>query len=174
MASKQSDVSGAVAHLLEAAVVEIPMALAKRTLTGDGERDLHEAGWRAYDAWVRLANEAANRLYANPAFGSIAGRSVDAMLRWQRLTGALSSSFFGSLWPSVGLPTAREVQAIRAELSALRDELREQRDRYEAAASPPARRWQPAYDGADACGILHGIAPLILNQDKKHETNVGI
>ncbi|MGH7918002.1 MAG: hypothetical protein ACREQE_11070, partial [Candidatus Binataceae bacterium] len=136
MATKNSDVTDGVARLLEALVVEIPTAATKRLLNDAGHKELHEAGWKAYDAWVRIANDAANQLYGNPAFGAAAGRSIDAMLRWRRMFDAMSGNFFGALWPSIGVPTAREVQAMRAELSALRDELRE-RDRAARSANGP-------------------------------------
>ncbi|MGH8013336.1 MAG: hypothetical protein ACREQ4_12640 [Candidatus Binataceae bacterium] len=174
MATKNSDVTDAITRLMEALVVEIPTAATKRLLNDANQKELHQAGWKAYDAWVRIANEAANQLYANPIFGAAAGRSIDAMLRWRRMFDATSSNFFGALWPSIGVPTAREMQAMRGELNALRDELRE-RDRGERLNLPAFDdgRARPS-DGAEACGLWNGIAPVILTQLRESKADVGI
>ena len=127
---------------IEAGWVELPGAVT-RQLTGAGsEQDVYEAGWKAYDAWVRLANEAVNRLYADRAFSETAARAFETNLGLGRITETFASAFFGNLWPAVGLPTASEVQTLRSELTGLREELRErekteqdERDRASRIAS---------------------------------------
>ena len=110
--------------LFEAAWVDLPAAAVKRLFTTDGEGAVREAGWKAYDAWVRLANDASNRMYANPTFGAVAGRGIQAGLQVNRVVDAVASAIFGNLWPAIGLPTATDVQALRGEVKALREELR--------------------------------------------------
>jgi hypothetical protein len=121
------------------AMVEMPFVAARSMLTQSRERgdeqdcrqirgqshqrDLQQAGWKAYDAWVQLLNESANRLYASPEVGSSVGRSMEASLRWQRLGSAMTDAFFTALWQAVGLPSAAELTELRAEVGALRDDL---------------------------------------------------
>jgi hypothetical protein len=109
------------------AMVELPFAAVSgflgRNREGSGEQDLQQAGWKAYDAWVRLLNESANGLYASPEVGSSVGRTMEVSLRWQRLGSAMAGAFFAALWPAIGLPSAAELTELRAEVGALRDDL---------------------------------------------------
>ena len=41
---------------IEAGWVEFPGAVMKRLTAAGAEQETHEAGWKAYDAWVRLAD----------------------------------------------------------------------------------------------------------------------
>jgi hypothetical protein len=107
----------------EAALLELPFAAVKRLFAGD-EQGFSDAGWKAYDSWLRLANEAANQLYANRAFGELAGRAFETALGLQRLNNALAPAFFGSLWHAPGLPTASSVEALHDEARELRQEHR--------------------------------------------------
>lgn len=95
----------------------------ERNYEQDRRKDLQLAGWKTYDAWVRLLNESANGLYASPEVGSSVGRSMEASLRWQRLGSAMADAFFAALWPAMGLPSAAELTELRAEVGALRDDL---------------------------------------------------
>ena len=121
------------------AMIEIPFVAARNMFAQDGDQsgeqdtqgnvqrktqeDLQQAGWKAYDAWVKLLNESANGLYANPEIGASVGRSMEASLKWQRLGSAMTGAFFAALWPTVGLPSAAELTELRAEVGALRDDL---------------------------------------------------
>src|SRR5579864_4252867 len=107
----------------EAALLELPSAAIKRLFAGD-EQGFSEAGWKAYDSWVRLANETANQLYANRAFGEVAGRAFETALGLRRLNDALAPAFFGTLWHALGLPPASSVEVLHDELMALRREHR--------------------------------------------------
>jgi hypothetical protein len=103
--------------------VELPLAAANR-LWGEGsENTLRGAGWKAYDAFVSLANEATNLLYADRGFATLTGRTIEQTLQIQHMSGAAAAAFFGNLWPAVGLPTAKEVAGLRSELAAMREEL---------------------------------------------------
>jgi hypothetical protein len=108
---------------IDAAWVELPGALMKGLTTAGAEQEAYEAGWKAYDAWVRLANELVNTLYADRAFGETMARAFETNLGFGRIAETLASAFFGNLWPAIGLPTAREVHTLRGELTALREEL---------------------------------------------------
>jgi hypothetical protein len=138
---------------IEAGWVELPGAVIKRLTAAGAERETHEAGWKAYDAWVRLADEAVNTLYADRAFGETMARAFETNLGFGRIAETLASAFFGNLWPAVGLPTASEVHALRGELTGLREELRakekteqDERDR----ASRVAPRTVPSRPSANA------------------------
>jgi hypothetical protein len=108
---------------IEAGCVDPPRALMKRVTAAGAEPEAYEAGWKAYDAWVRLANEAVNSLYADRTFGETMVRAFETNLGFGRLAETFASAFFGNLWPAIGLPTATEVHALRGELTALREEL---------------------------------------------------
>jgi hypothetical protein len=171
--------------LAEAATVDLPIAAAKRLVGSTDERELHEAGWKAYDAAVAIANDATNRIFTNPTVAGLTSRSLEAAVRWQRLSNALAGAFFSALWPSIGIPTATEVQAAREELNEVRDELRalrvetaqratERRDFKPVTAMPPARLdveramsttgifQQPMYSDWNAQAIAEG-GPNVRN-----------
>ncbi|HXZ88269.1 MAG TPA: hypothetical protein VEF07_06835 [Candidatus Binataceae bacterium] len=118
----------------EAAWFDLPLAAAGRIAGSVDEKSLSEAGWKAYEAWVGLANEAANRLYANPAFGEATGRAFETALKLQRVGDALASAFFANLWPALGLPTQSQINALRDEVIALREQV---------ANAPSAQQSQP-------------------------------
>lgn len=129
--------------LAEAAVVDLPIATAKSLVGSSSERELHEAGWKAYDAVVAIANGATNRVFTTPAIAKLTARSLDAAVRWQRLNNAVQGAFFATLWPSLGLPTATEVQAARDELSEIRGEIQAMRIAAEQRAAT-RREFKPA------------------------------
>ncbi len=113
-----------VLKLAQALMPEPPSATLKRAVASV-ERELAEIGWKAYDSVVGLATSATDRLYTSPAAGQVIGRSIDIVLRWQRFNNSLAGAFFSALWPSVGLPTAVEIEGVRADIRALREEMRE-------------------------------------------------
>jgi hypothetical protein len=122
MSSRRSRVAEELAKFARATWFDLPLAAAERMLGAGDEKNLTEAGWKAYDAWVRLANEATNELYTNRLFGDLAGRTMESALKAQQVGDALASAFFRSLWPAVGLPTASEIQTLRDDVLALREE----------------------------------------------------
>ena len=135
MSGKQSEFADGMVKLFEAACFDIPMAAAK-TIAGNGDDNtLKAAGWKAYEAWVSLANDAANRLYANRAFGEASGRAFESALRMQRVSDALTSAFFGNLWPALGLPTQNQINSLRDEVTALRAEVANGRTQQQPVGS---------------------------------------
>lgn len=156
---------------IEAGCVELPGAMIKRLTAAGAEQDAHEAGWKAYDAWVRLANEAVNTLYADRAFGDIMARAFETNLSFGRITETFASVFFGNLWPAIGLPTAREIHALRGELTALREELlakeeieRVDRDRASRIASRTA---SPRQTG-------NGFRPEVIRGAREEKESVAV
>jgi hypothetical protein len=125
MAEKdQSQIFNNTLKLAEAAFVDMPLSALKRIAGIGDDRETYEAGWKAYDAFVGLSNEATDRLFMNETFGSITGQVIDMTAALQRLNNALAGAFFATLWRTVGLPTADEVEAVRHEVRALREEVR--------------------------------------------------
>src|SRR5260370_26595487 len=92
------------AKFIEAGWVEMPGALMKRLTAAGAEEEAYEAGGKAYDAWVRLANEAINRLYADRTFGETMARAFETELALSRITETFASVFFANMSPALGLP----------------------------------------------------------------------
>lgn len=124
MKVRKSRLMEELAKFWEAVLVELPLAAGMELIGQADENNLRDAGWKAYDAWVRVSNEATNQIYSNPAVGEVSARLTETALRTQQAGSAVASAFFGNLWPAIGLPTAAEIQALRTEVSALRDEIR--------------------------------------------------
>ncbi|HEV8712043.1 MAG TPA: hypothetical protein VGX03_04350 [Candidatus Binatia bacterium] len=124
--------------MYKATFFELPLAGTQWAWGVGKEQEAAEAAWKGYDAWVRLTSTSIDELYRNSLFGEIAARALDSSLRWQRFSNAWAGTFFGGLWPAVGLPTAAAVQALQegvqsltvrlkaqdAQIQALRTELR--------------------------------------------------
>ncbi|MGH7925435.1 MAG: hypothetical protein ACREQH_12685 [Candidatus Binatus sp.] len=137
-----SSFSDEMLKLAQTLMPEPPTAKVKRmvaAVTDKGiDRWLHELGWKAYDTVIGAANNATNRAFTSPAVGQVLGGAIDIMLRWQRLNAAVAGAFFSALWPAVGLPSATEVEGLRSDLRAMREELRDavaERDSKEDFAS---------------------------------------
>jgi hypothetical protein len=132
----ESQFTDEILKLAQALMPEPPSGATKR-IAGKVEkgidRELHEVGWKAYDKVVEVAKNATNRLYSSAAVGQVLGTAIDTMLRWQRFNSAVAGAFFSALWPTVGLPTATDVEAMRNDVRALRDELREAAAEREAS-----------------------------------------
>ncbi len=105
--------------MYKAILYDFPLAGTKWGFGIGQEKEVAEAVWTGYDAWVRLANASIDNLYRNPFFGDLMVRSLDRGLRWQRLNQAAASALFAVLWPTVGLPTAASVEALHEEIAAL-------------------------------------------------------
>lgn len=152
------------------AMVELPIAAMSRAIAPDGERKVHEAGWKAYDAWVRVMNSATGQLYNDPSFGAATGRAMQDGLKWQRMASASAGAFFAALWPAVGLPTAAELTELHAELRALRDEVAASRlEAEEARAAETALRSAIELPPNDSLATMwHGwipAAPFAVRED---------
>src|SRR3984957_12468797 len=115
--------------LAQCLMPEPPTSKVKRMvadITNKGiDRQLHELGWKAYDTVIGAANSATNTVFTSPTVGNVIGGAIDIMLRYQRFNAAGAGAFFPPLWPAVGLPSATEVESIRGEVRAMREELRD-------------------------------------------------
>jgi hypothetical protein len=140
MTTPTSPVTTALLKFAQATFLDLPAATVKRMVSSDGERAMYEAGWKAYDALVGVSNELTNQLYSSEAFGTAAGRMIDATVRWQRFQNALAGAFFSSLWPAIGLPTASELESMREEVRAMREELAAQRAEQATARAAESPR----------------------------------
>ena len=127
--SNDTTFSDEILKLAQTLMPEPPTAKVKRMvadLADKGiDRQLHELGWKAYDTVIGAANNATNRVFTSPTVGNVLGGAIDIMLRYQRFNAAVAGAFFSALWPAVGLPSATELEAVRGEVRAMREELRD-------------------------------------------------
>ncbi len=123
MADK-TDNSKHLLGLYKALFFDLTMAAGKTGLGIAKEGELEQAAWRAYDGWVRVINDSASTLFADPLFGDYVAGSLHQMMRWQRLTSAMSGAAFTALRSAAELPAASEARELRQEVHNLRHELR--------------------------------------------------
>jgi hypothetical protein len=98
---------------------DLPTASLRWGLGLGEEKDTAQAAWKAYDAGVRLATTAVDTLYRTAFFSETVSIAVNQALRWQQVGNTVSSVFLGSLWRTLGLPTAAEVQSLANQLRTL-------------------------------------------------------
>jgi hypothetical protein len=125
MSGKRSEIAREFGKFVQAAWMELPALMAQRILGNGDENALSTAGWKAYDAWVNLTNEAMNRVYENAAVGAVTGRTLESALRMQQVGSTVTTAFLNNLWPALGLPTADQVAGLRSEIAALQEEIGE-------------------------------------------------
>jgi hypothetical protein len=123
MKNQEAQMARELGKFVQAFWLELPLAAAHRLLRQGGETVLRKAGWKAYDAFVSLTNEATNLVYANPVVGSVTGQTMERVLQIQHMGSSAASAFFGNLWPAIGLPTAGQVVGLRTEIATLHEEL---------------------------------------------------
>lgn len=133
MPSAKSDVARELANFVEAAWFDLPAEAAKVLFGAGDEYGLRKAGWKAYDAWVNLANQLTNAMYSDPIIAEATGRVMEAALRFRQVSGFMAAAFFGNFWPMIGLPTHSEMVALREDLLSLREELAAYAARLSAA-----------------------------------------
>ncbi len=142
MKEKNTSFTERMLSFVEAATIDLPVAAVSRIFSEDADKDFHQAGWKVYDAAIGAAIALTDSLYTSPRVGRAAANVIERSLVVQRTVDAVAGAFFGSLWPSIGLPTNSEVKALRSEVRAIREELRsarmEQRlrERQAAKAAP--------------------------------------
>lgn len=123
MPGTKSFLAQELTKFFEAAWLDLPAEAGKILLGASDEKQLRKAGWKAYDAWVSLANELTNAVYSNPIIGGATGQVMELALRMRQIGGTMAAASLSNLWPSIGLPTHSEMTALRDELIALREEL---------------------------------------------------
>ncbi len=119
MAEKTQDTVADLMTVWKATFFEVPLAEVRWRWGVGREQEVTEAAWKGYDAWVRLASASIDGMYRNSLFGEMVTRSLDGVLRWQRLSQALIGAVFAGLWPALGLPAAARVHALHEDLQPL-------------------------------------------------------
>lgn len=147
MSQSKSQLTESLIKVAEAALIDAPLALTLRAFRPDADKEIAEAGWKAYDGAVAAATDVINRVYKAPATGRVLSRVTDRSLRVQRLADAARGAFFAVLWPNLGLPTSAEVRSLRGEIKALREEIR-MASAQEAAVQDAAEQVLRHIDGA--------------------------
>jgi hypothetical protein len=109
-----------------ATFLEVPAATTQWSWGISQQHEMEAAVWKGYDAWVRTAKAAVDRMYGNSLFGEFAVATLDRALRWQQWQQAIASTVAASVVPLTGLPTAAAVDAVHEEVQLLRSHLTEQ------------------------------------------------
>src|SRR5579864_101670 len=99
MNNREPSIARELGKFIQAFWWELPMAAANQMLGNHDETALQRAGWKAYDAFVSLANEATNDMYANPLVASLTGRMMERAMRVQHVASAATAGLFGNLLP---------------------------------------------------------------------------
>ncbi len=120
--------------LAEVAIVDLPAALTLRAFKSERDNELYQAGWKAYEAATGLVTDLTNRAYANRSLARVSARMLENSLKTQRVVDAFAGAFFSALWPSLGLPMASDIEALRRDVKSLREEIRTAAYEREAAA----------------------------------------
>jgi hypothetical protein len=97
-------------------LLDLPLASVRQGAGLAGEKETSEAVWKGYDAGVRLATAAIDTLYRSPLFGDAVSRTLNELLRWQRVTNAVSGTVLTGMWRALGVPTAVDVRGISDQL----------------------------------------------------------
>lgn len=144
--------------------VDLPLTWVEQRLGLTEEKETMEIGWKGYDTGVRLANSGIESLYRNPLFGKVMGRSLEMLLRWQQVNKTVAGAFFTTVWRSVGLPTADETEALRAQVQALREELRAQSNNLTVRPKEPhtvTQRGEVLSHAARATALVNGASKAL-------------
>ncbi|GEM_PF-4754121 len=108
--------------LLEAALLDFPLALQKWTLGDDGQ-GIEESVLKACQAWTNLANRAMERVFEAEGFVGLMTASVRHFGQWQRV----ARDFIESTMRCAGTPSASEhedIKELREGMNRMRRELR--------------------------------------------------
>jgi len=124
MNETKSQLTDGLLKLAEVAVIDLPAAATLRIFQREQENELYSAGWKAYEAATSVITELTNRAYANRAIGRMGANALERILKTQRVADAIAGAFFSALWPSLGLPTADDIESLRRDVKAMREEVR--------------------------------------------------
>ena len=116
---------GALRGLIEASVVEFPLAFQKWMLAINSDsREVEQAVLKACQAWTDLANQGMARVFAAGGFAALMTSSVKQWVQFQRLARDFIESLTpGALGPKGSGPSA-ELAELRASVVRLRQEVR--------------------------------------------------
>jgi hypothetical protein len=129
----KSELQTGLLALAEVALIDLPAAVTLRAFKAERDNELYKAGWKAYEAATGMVTDLTNRAYANRSIARVGARMLENSLKTQRVVDAFAGAFFSALWPSVGLPMASDIEALRRDVKSLREEIRTAE--YERAAA---------------------------------------
>src|SRR5205085_281692 len=92
MTGTKSSLAQELGSFYEALCLDLPVEATKTLLGMDNEKQLRKAGWKAYDAWISVANELTNIAYSNRLIGEVTGRAMDSALRFRQLSATVTSA----------------------------------------------------------------------------------
>lgn len=124
MSQPKSEIRTGLLALAEVAMIDLPAAVTLRAFKVEQDGELHKAGWKAYEAATGVVTDLTNRAYANRSIARVGARVLENTLKTQRVVDAFAGAFFSALWPSLGLPMASDIEALRRDVKALREEIR--------------------------------------------------
>src|ERR1700726_4476614 len=124
MSQPKSELKTGLLALAEVALIDLPAAVTLRAFKAETDGDLYKVGWKAYEAATGVVTDLTNRAYENRSIARVGARVLENGLRTQRVVDALAGAFFSALWPSLGLPMASDIEALRRDVKALREEIR--------------------------------------------------
>ena len=124
MSQPKSELKTGLLALAEVALIDLPAAVTLRAFKAETDGDLYKVGWKAYEAATGVVTDLTNRAYANRSVARVGARVLENGLKTQRVVDAMAGAFFSALWPSLGLPMASDIEALRRDVKALREEVR--------------------------------------------------
>ena len=124
MSQPKSELKTGLLALAEVALIDLPAAVTLRAFKAETDGELYKAGWKAYEAATGVVTDLTNRAYANRSVARVGARMLERGLKTQRVVDAFAGAFFSALWPSLGLPMASDIEALRRDVKALREEVR--------------------------------------------------
>jgi len=151
-----SPLAQTLADVAEASLVDLPLATMRRLLGRADDLDMNLVGWKAYDGVISITNQANDALLSSPRLAAALSRASELALQWQRVSQSIAGAFFATLWPNVGLPTAKEIDALKAEVHGMREELRATRSAARTALSAPDGRSTMQRNGPAIGDSRHG------------------
>lgn len=137
MKQSKSHLTDSLRTLAEAALIELPAAVALRAFKRDEHQGLEKAGWRAYQAATEVMANVSDRVYGNRTVVSVGVSMIERARKTQEVADAFAGAFLAALWPSLGLPTASDIETLRRDVKALRQEVRTAALEPQAAAREP-------------------------------------
>jgi len=124
MSQPKPELKTGLLALAEVALIDLPAAVTLRAFKAETDGELYKAGWKAYEAATGVVTDLTNRAYANRSVARVGARVIENGLKTQRVVDAFAGAFFSALWPSLGLPMASDIEALRRDVKALREEVR--------------------------------------------------
>jgi hypothetical protein len=124
MSQPKAEFKSGLLALTEVALIDLPAAVTLRAFKAETDGEFRQAGWKAYEAATGIVTDLTNRAYANRSIARVGARLLENTMKTQRVVDAFAGAFFSALWPSLGLPMASDIEALRRDVKSLREEIR--------------------------------------------------